>query len=227
MKYLIAYNVNVTQITKEFENLLKKSRVKHFPRGQIIYYEGDSPTDVMVIKHGVIKLYNINDQGNEKILHILGPDAIIPLRFTTHHSEPLKWFYSALVDADLYIIQKSEIFDLMARDDESETYLMDWFSDEVHELLVRLDSLNKTNARDKIIGALKFLVVKHATLRRSGWYRVNFPISHQVIADIIGMTRESTAIAMKELADAGYIRNPRMTILEIDFRKLCNGEGEN
>jgi CRP/FNR family transcriptional regulator len=97
---------------------------------------------------------------------------------------------------------------------------MNWFSKEVHELLARLDSLGKTNVSDKLKAALKFLAIRHGKERRSGWCRVSFPVNHQLLADMIGMTRESTTTAMKELVDQKIIRNPRLTILEIDLKKL-------
>ncbi|MEO5949792.1 MAG: helix-turn-helix domain-containing protein, partial [Candidatus Saccharimonas sp.] len=94
------------------------------------------------------------------------------------------------------------------------------FSRDVHELLVRLSSLGKTNARDKVMSALRFLMVVHATERRAGWWRVNFPVSHQLIADICGITRETAALTMKELQGEHVIRNPKLTVLEISQRGL-------
>lgn len=214
--------ISVTSITKKLVELLESSRLRHSPKGQIIYYEGDIPNEAIFIKSGVVKLYNIDEQGNEKILHLLGPNSLIPLRFYSGGGIPLKWFYSSLIDCDLYVIPNESLRELMFQDSETSVYLMNRFSDEVHELLVRLDSLNKTNARDKLIAALKFLLVCHSVPRRSGWCRVSFPVSHQLLADMIGMTRESTAVAMKDLATEKIVRNPRQTILEIYPSKLID-----
>lgn len=94
------------------------------------------------------------------------------------------------------------------------------FSSDVHKLLVRLSSLSKTSARDKVIAALSFLVSTHSTEKRAQWWQVNFPVSHQLIADICGITRETAAIMMKELHDEKIIRNPKVTVLEINKKML-------
>ena len=97
---------------------------------------------------------------------------------------------------------------------------MNWFFSEMHELLVRLDSMGKTNTQDKLVAALRFLAVRHSRLRPTGWYRVRFAVNHQLLANLIGMTRESTSMKMKELADGEVIRNPKNGVLEINLKKL-------
>jgi CRP-like cAMP-binding protein len=97
---------------------------------------------------------------------------------------------------------------------------MHWYSKEVHELLVRLSSLGKTNTREKIIASLKFLAKHHAKERTNGWYRVNFSVNHQLLADLTGVTRESSAMTMKDLSEKGVVRNPRQTVLEINLTEL-------
>ncbi len=199
---------------------IKLSRIKEIPKGQIIFYEGDSPIEVFIIKEGVVKIYNIDDNGNEKILHLVSSPAVIPFTFFTGNNKPTQWFYSALTDCDLYLLPREQLHSIEKNNPEVPVFLMNWFSKEVHELLARLDSLGKTNVSDKLKAALKFLAVRHSKQRRSGWSRVLFPVNHQLLADMIGMTRESTTTAMKELADKKIIRNPKLTILEIDTKKL-------
>ena len=209
-------------IHAHMKTLLKTARLKHFPRGQIILYEGDSVAEVFVLKKGVVKLYDIDDQGNEKILHIVKGPAIVPFAFFSGDNIPTQWFYTAMTDCDAYVIPHDALRQSMLDDAELSTYLNQWFSQEVHELLVRLSSLGKTNSRDKLEAALKFLASCHGKKRRDGWYRVDFPVSHQMLADMVGITRESSAMVMKELQDEKIVRNPKQTVLEIDFEKLID-----
>lgn len=200
--------------------ILKTSRVKHFPKNQIILYEGDVPESVYIIKTGVVKMYDLDDQGNEKILHIMKSPALIPFMFFTIEAVPLKWYYTALTDCDMYVLSREDLLDKVRENGLLAAQLMSWFSREVHELLVRLSSLGKTNARDKITAALRFFAVEHCVTRRSGWMRVNFPVNHQLIADMTGITRESATAALKDLRENKIIRNPRVTILELNPKKL-------
>ena len=201
-------------------DILKHARVKHFPRGQILLYEGDTVPEVFILKKGVVKIHDIDAQGNEKILHIVNPPGVLPLAFFSGGDMTTQWFYTALTDCDAYVLPEETLRKAATDNGKLGMHLTNWFSGEVHELLVRLSSLGKTNARDKLVAALKYLAVCHSKQRVSGWYRVNFPVSHQLLADMVGITRESAATAMKELQDETLIRNPKLTLLEIDFKKI-------
>lgn len=190
------------------------------PSGQIILYEGDTPQEVFILKSGIVKLYDIDDQGSEKILHLVKPPAVIPFAFFSGMHDPLHWFYTTLTDCELYVVPATELKDMTHANSNLAEILTNHFSDDVHELLVRLNSLSKTNTQDKVIAVLRFLMARHTTERRAGWWRVNFPINHQLIADLCGITRESTSIVMKEFLDKKITRVPKLATLEINRKRL-------
>jgi len=202
------------------QRALRASRTRRVPSGQIILYEGDTPQEVFILKSGIVKLYDIDDQGSEKILHLVKPPAVIPFAFFSGMHDPLHWFYTTLTDCELYVVPATELKDMTHADSNLAEILTNHFSDDVHELLVRLNSLSKTNTQDKVIAVLRFLMARHATERRAGWWRVNFPINHQLIADLCGITRESTSIVMKEFLDKKITRVPKLARLEINRKRL-------
>lgn len=204
----------------QLDQLLRTARIKQFPRGQILLYEGDTAPDVFVLRKGVVKIHDIDEQGNEKILHIVKAPGIMPLAFFSGPTLHTRWFYTALTDCEAYVIADETLREACLNNGKLAMHLTTWFSNEVHELLVRLSSLGKTNAQDKLVAALKYLAVCHGKQKVSGWDRVTFPVSHQLLADMVGITRESAATVMKELQDNKVVRNPKLTILEIDFKKL-------
>jgi CRP/FNR family transcriptional regulator len=195
-------------------------RIKPYPKNQIILYGGDKITDVFILKKGVAKIYDIDHQGNEKVLHILKPPALMPLGSVLGQDASTDWFYSAVTDCEVYAVSRAEAEKRILSDSKLAAFVMDHFSQETHEILVRLSGLGKTDVRGKLAYVLRFLAVYHAQESRGGWRRVTFPVGHQLLADMIGMTRESTAIGTKHLRDQQIIRYPRATQLEINFNNL-------
>lgn len=200
--------------------LLKKARRKKVGKGQILLYEGDVSMDAMVVRDGIVKIHDIDDQGNDKILHLVKRPAIIPFAFYSGHQIPTRWFYTALTSCELYYIPRQQMINEIQSNYEFALYLMNNFSLEMHEILTRLSSLGKSNTRDKLVAALKFLAAWHSTEKSGGWKRVTFSVNHQLLADMVGITRESAAIAMKELQRSKIVRNPRLTMLEINMPRL-------
>ncbi len=204
----------------QLNGLLDNARLKHFPKGQIIHYEGDAVQDVYVVKSGVVKIYDLDDQGNEKILHIVKTPALVPFAFFSGQGAVTKWFYGALTDCDIYTLDNTTLRNALQHDGWLASFLMEQYSKDVHELLVRLSSLGKTSVRPKLLAVLQFLAAHHTKHRPSGWLRVRFPTNHQFLADMIGVTRESVSSVMKALQDEGVIRNPRLATLEISQQNL-------
>src|SRR5581483_4229156 len=81
--------------------LLGSALQRQFPKGEIILYQGDSPQRMFILKSGQIKMYDIDEQGNEKIVHILRPPSIFPFSSYLGRPAEVAWFYAALSDAEV------------------------------------------------------------------------------------------------------------------------------
>lgn len=215
------YNRYVDHFTNTpLKQLIDKAKLRHYPKGQIILYEGDVPSDFYILKDGIVKVYDIDDQGNEKILHLIKTPSLFPMVYFMGGNDQNRSFYTTVTDSEIYVLPQSVVDEHIQADSSLAIHIMQSFAQEVHEVLVRLSSLEKTTTRDKLCAALKFLAVHHSEERKTGWRRVTFPISHQILADMIGVTRESTTMVMKEFQENKIIRNPKLTVLEINFKKL-------
>lgn len=209
-------------IQKALSPLLEMAHTRQVQKGQIIIYEGDRPDEVYVLSKGAVKLHDIDDQGNEKILHILRDWAIMPFAFFSGNEDPTHWFYTALTDCEVYVLRRDELHEYILARGEVSMVLMNWFSQEVHELLVRLSSLGKTVTRDKLLVVLRYLAVRQCDSHNKTWRQINFPVNQQLLADMIGVTRESVAITIKELQNEGYVRHPKVTVLEVNLPKVID-----
>lgn len=195
-------------------------RIKHISKRQMIFYAGDQSSDVYIVKSGIVKVFDIDDDGNEKILHLVNKPGVIPFAFFSGLTVPTRWYYSAVTDCELYVLPRLKLLGEIRANGSLGIYLMNWLSTENHEILARLSSLGKSSAREKILAALRYLAKLHGIEKRGGWYRISFPVNHQLLADMVGITRESAASVMKGLQDERVVRNPHVTTLEINTKAL-------
>ncbi len=200
--------------------ITNKSRLKFFPKGQIIFYQGDDMLEVFMIKSGIVKIHDIDEQGSEKILHLTKAPAVLPFAFFSGLDAKPHWFYTALTDCELYVISPKELLQAMKENHQLAISLTNEFSRDVHELLVRLSSLGKTKAQDKLVATLNFLSELHSKPKNNKWRQVTFTVNHQLLADIAGITRERASMVMKELQDLKAVRSPKMNVLEINPTRL-------
>jgi len=196
--------------------LLEHAKLRHYPRGQIILYEGENPADAFIVKSGAVKIYDIDEDGNEKIIHILKAPGIFPVLFMFGTTGQTSTFYTTVADSELYVLSRAEFEMQLTKDPALVLYCLKWFASEVQEIMRRMSSLEKSSTRIKLFAALSYLARHHADPPKSGWQRVRFPISHQLLADMIGVTRESTTMVMKTLQNEKVVRAPKLGTLEIN-----------
>lgn len=196
--------------------LLASAKVRNYPKGQIILYEGENPTDAFVVKSGAVKIYDIDEDGNEKILHVVKAPGIFPTIFLFGAPGVTNTFYTTVCDSELYVLSRADFEARLTSDPALALYCIRWFAGEVSEILRRMSSLEKTSTRDKLIATLGYLTRQHADDQKGGWKRVRFPISHQLLADMIGVTRESTTMVMKDLHKEKIVRTPKLGTLDIN-----------
>lgn len=214
------YNEFMQSIPTKLQSLTQNLRLKSVPIDQILIYADDPVDDAYILKKGYVKIYDIDDNGNEKILHIVSPPAVIPFAFFSGADVHTRWFYATLTDAEVYVVSQKELKHALFGENDTTTYMVNSFSQDVHELLARLSSLGKTNVADKLIATFNFFVVCHAQRLNANWWRVPYIVNHQLLADIVGTTRESVTTALKALQNDGLVRFPKVGVLEINRTKL-------
>jgi len=196
--------------------LIEQAKLRQYPRGQIILYEGENPADAFIVKSGAVKIYDIDEDGNEKIIHILKSPGMFPVIFMFGTAGQTSTFYTTVVDSELYVLSRATFEAQLAKDPTLVLYCLKWFAREVQEIMRRMSSLEKSSTRSKLFATLSYLARHHAGPPQSGWQRVTFPISHQLLADMIGVTRESTTMVMKDLHKEKVVRTPKLGTLEIN-----------
>ncbi len=68
-----------------FENLNEKelillssfSNIKTFEKGEIVFYEKNTPSSLIILIEGTLKVYKTNPKGNEIILHKFYPTSLV------------------------------------------------------------------------------------------------------------------------------------------------------
>lgn len=175
-----------------------------------------------MLKGGVVKLHSVDSSGDEKVLLLLSSPMVLPLAFYARPGVTTRWQYTALTDCDMFVLPRKALDRVMEQDTESMHFLMQNYSNEVREVLLRLESLGKSDATSKLIIALRYLAAYHSEHLRGNWWRVSFPVSQQLLADLTGVSRETISIAMRTLMDGKVVRSPRLTVLEVNTDRLAS-----
>ncbi len=186
-------------LTSEYiTTLFPKAHSRTYEKGQIVCYQGDQPQHIFFVAKGHIRYYDIDDDGNEKIVHLIGPQNIFPMLYAFGVTKDVGAFYGTLDKAEIIAVPIDEFKKATETDIEFSNSLTKWFLTEINQLAQRLSSLEKTDARVKVLYALKYLAQNYGE-QKGRWQQINVPTTHQFIADFTGLARETVSATMHDL----------------------------
>jgi CRP-like cAMP-binding protein len=186
--------------------------VRKFGKGNIIYFQGEAPRQAYFIHDGSVRVYAIDDQGEEYIVGFYTKGDIFPLDWLHDYSKSAMFYYEALTPCELAPIEKS-IF-AKTTDLEVNQYVLDRFLHIASSNLMRNLALQQPRAKDKIIYFFYFLAIRHGEEAATGLYTLGIPLTHQTIANCLGLTRETVATELGHLKRLGAVayRNKKYVV---------------
>ncbi|HET7827411.1 MAG TPA: Crp/Fnr family transcriptional regulator, partial [Candidatus Saccharimonadales bacterium] len=172
------------------------------------HYQGDPLSHIHMVKTGYIKAYTILDSGDTRTILILGPGDIFPLAF----SASLDWadyqirnFYQTLCDTEIISLTSDVLRGSIEQDPAMMQAYMTYLSASNQIIMDQLEVMKSKKAIDKVIKLLPYLVSKSGKEVKPGVYQLQLKLSHQEMADLSGVTRETMTALVKELEKAKII----------------------
>lgn len=194
----------MNEIQRQIVTVCKGLPRRSFKRQRSILYQGEVPRSVYVIKSGVVRVYNIAENGEERIIELLTAGDILPVAWVFGSSNVSLYYYDAFSDVEAYVCSKAEYMDILKQYKLEANYI---------SLLVKrytattmhINALLQTHAQNKIAQGLQYLVLSHGKKMLSGKYKIDIRLTQQDLANLVGVTRETAAVELNRLRDKKVI----------------------
>ena len=197
-----------------FAKLFESSPAKKFEAKNIIIYEDDEVAQLYYIRQGFAKVYTITDEGDERVLLILQPGDIFPIiRDPEHHTHKSLYFYESMVEMDTCVVDLMELLDATRHDRAASWGMLRYSSELTSDLTNRITSLESKSVEDKIKKLLAYLIAVCGRQISEGTYLLGLRLTHLDIANLVGHTRESVSVMMKNLKKEGIVSYRRGYLL--------------
>lgn len=170
--------------------------------------QGDPLTHVYLVQKGFVKAYTILESGDTRTIFILAAGDIFPLDFSRtmdweHYK--IRYFYQCLADTELISIPSGQLRDQIKTDPEVMQVYMDYLAASNQAIMNQLEVMKYKKAIDKVAMLLPYLVSKSGKKVKPDVYQLQLKLSHQELADLSGVTRETTTTLIKQLEKAGVV----------------------
>lgn len=214
--------------TAEIRQLFHGARTKAFPKNQIIQYEGDKLSSVYLVEKGYVKNYTILDSGDTRTLLILGPGDIFPVVFSTEKNwsdYEIRYFYQSLTDVELLALPASDFIHTVETNAEKRHAYMSFVAAANESMIDQLAAMKQKSAVGRVVHMMPFLIRKMGKRVGPAVYQLRVKLTHQELADLSGVTRETTTTLVKKLERQGAIKQKGGRI--VIYKKLLDKIRDN
>lgn len=194
-------------------SVFDRAHLRKYPKGQILLYQGEKTDNVFQIKSGYVKVYDVTSHGSEKLMIILGPGDIFPLVWTFKGGDSLLYFYETSEDAEVAVVARKELLNSFSSSHEFTVHLLEYFVERTSDLMKRIECIEGTSAKHKVGQVLNYLAYSHGDKLNEGGYKIMCNVTHQMVADMAGITRETASLQIKKLEKANLVQNTNSDLI--------------
>lgn len=200
-------------------NFFMNGHSVHFSKGEIILAGDDQDPDIHYLSKGFVKIYSINDQGEEYVHIIYKAGDIFPFIWALKDIRR-RVFYEALSSSVLWKIPKTDFLNYLKANTSPVSFsLTKQLAEQFNIYADRLDNLEYRSAYERVVHRLLFLAGRFGK-KEPGGIVITAPITHKIIAQSINLARESVSREMEKLVSKGLIKTIDGHIVLIDVEKL-------
>jgi len=188
----------------------------HYTRGDYVFMEGQEREAVYFLRHGLIKVFKVDEDGREHIVNILGAGQMFPhVGFFT--CGPYPGTAQAIERSDLLAIRCVQFDSFLTQHPDIARKVMRVMGEQILQLQSKLQELALFDSHQRVVALLRHLSEEHGVPGPDGM-RVKLSVTHGEMAHMIGMKRESVTGVWNEFRrDGGLIgyRDEGMLSLEV------------
>ncbi|HET8883866.1 MAG TPA: Crp/Fnr family transcriptional regulator [Candidatus Saccharimonadales bacterium] len=212
------------------DNLLHTLRphtlTRFIKKGSILLYQGEIPRTAFIVRRGLVRVYTITTSGEERTIALHGKGDIFPLPWIFGEVTNTLFYYEAMSDAEVVTAPKANVLDVVMNDPALTAAILKFSINEYTALLLRITALEQSRAAEKIGLTLYYLIFRHSIEKTPGLFTIDIKMTQSMIASLVGLTRESTAVNLKLLKKKGVIHYSKFTYV-VDKAKLERFVGED
>ncbi len=208
------------------QQLRPRGTMRVVKKGANILFQGEVPRKAMIVRDGVIRAYTITSGGEERVVALFGRGDVFPLTWVLGETTNTLFYYDAVSEARLMSVSREDFMDAILKNPSAMAALLSFVGNQYTALLLRITGLEQSRAVEKIGFTLYYLLFRYGIEKKPGLYTINMKLSQLMIANLVGLTRESSTKNLKILKDKGII-SYSSSMYTVNKQKLENFLGED
>ncbi len=188
----------------ERTQLLQIGQIQNFKKSEFVFHAGDATHHVYLLLAGRVKIYQPSTVGKEVILWFCFNGELFGLAEAARGGERVV-SAQACDQSDILCIRQEHFTDFLLHHPQTALLIVQVLSCRLRVLGDVVINLVSDDVRTRVLKMLMQLGVRCGTPHALG-LRLNLPLTHQEIADMIGTTRQTVTTVLGQLEREAMIK---------------------
>jgi CRP-like cAMP-binding protein len=206
------------EIMGKLDTYFANAKKLNYKKGEVIIRADDEPAGVFYINDGYVRSYSITEDGRELTVNIFKPGSYFPLTWAIA-DVPNTYFYEAMTGLEVSKVAKEEVIKMVKADNELLYDLTKRLLIGLSGLVVRMEYLFMGSAYNKVASAVLLMARRFGKETDDG-VLITLHFTHQDIASLAGITRETATLEIQNLEKNGLIKRGVHTFVVCDIDRL-------
>lgn len=203
---------------KKLEDFYAQFRAIHYKKGETIVHAYDTPPGVFYIKKGYVRVYSLSEEGKELTLIIFRPRDCFPITWAISDL-PNIYSVEAMTPTVVFRAPKGKLQEFVESHPGVLYELTTRILVRLRGLMARMEQMAFGDAYKKVASILAICAERFGkTVGKN--IVIQVPLGHKDIANLIGLTRETTSIEMKKLQDKKLVDHTNHMLVIKNLKKL-------
>lgn len=194
---------------KQFHSKEVKKRITIIPAGVI-------PPDVYYLKKGYARTYSVSESGEELTMVIFQPGDFFPL-ISTITPQKLNYYIESLTEVELIPVPRQRFIEFLRSGlkENNDQILIDFalrLTARFEGVLTRMEHLVFGTAQQRLASIILILGERFGE-KKASQIIIKAPLTHRDLASLVGITRETTTLILKDLSEKNYITFAKKNIV--------------
>ncbi len=202
----------------EIQSICQNGYLKEYRRGEIIFFENDSEKKLYLLVDGQVKLSMLSSEGREKVMTILqAGDIFGEISLFDHDPHPLT--AEVLEKARLMILDWNDLEEIIMEQPRLALKIIEALSKKTRLLTSQVRDLVFHDAKGRLANLL-IRFAKDFGQKVDEGTMIEIILTHQEIANLLGVSRVTVTKTLNKLIDEGIIKIKERRIYILDNEGL-------
>ncbi|MBI6546072.1 MAG: Crp/Fnr family transcriptional regulator [Cyanobacteria bacterium NC_groundwater_1444_Ag_S-0.65um_54_12] len=188
---------------EDLKCLAERSQMQQIPGRTKVFMPGEAAQRVFFLKTGRIKLSRLGDNGRELTLGFIEPGEVFG-ELTGSDEELHETMAEAIEPSMICTMERREFEDFLASRPGLSLKIAKFMGFRLRRIEARIQDLLFLDVKSRIRKVLRDLADEQGVMTPKG-LRLNFKLTHEDIANLVGTTRATATTLLGELRNAGEL----------------------